>query len=124
MGWFFACMQQICREVLLDSTLYKKTSGEKFSPLCLCFPRWFYIDIRLDESFDFTMLLFVCVDVLANQNENVTVHGASFIVSHIPQFFQHLLFNSDGYAFDCHKITSLRYIVCLFYGYYVIKCGI
>nr|DAZ13207.1 MAG TPA: hypothetical protein [Caudoviricetes sp.] len=50
----------------------------------------------------------------------MTVDRTTFVVSHKSQLFQHFLLYANGYAFNCHKITTVRYIVCLFYIYHVV----
>ena len=48
----------------------------------------------------------------------VAVDTPALIIRHITQLRQHFLFNSDRYAFDCHKHTSLD-ILCVYFIFIV-----
>ena len=87
----------------------------------LVFPGRFHIYIRANGTVYFAMLLLKGFDILPDQHQNVTVDGTPFVVSHKSQFLQHFFLDANGYTFNCHKTTPTGYIVCLFYGHYVVK---
>lgn len=55
---------------------------------------------------DFPVLLFVSLDAVADEDENLTVGGTSFIVSNDVELMQHFRVNSDGDAFYSHLQPS------------------
>lgn len=48
---------------------------------------------------DFPVLLFVSLDAVADEDENLTVDGTSFVVGDDVEFMQHFRVDSDGDAF-------------------------
>lgn len=59
----------------------------------------------LDCSLNRAMFCLIFLDTFTDQNKDVTVNGASLIISNEAEFLQHLFLNSDGNTFDSHKIT-------------------
>ena len=50
---------------------------------------------------------------IPDQYQDMAVETATLIICDKAQFFQHLLFDSNGYTFDSHKHTSIQ-IYCVF----------
>lgn len=87
----------------------------------LVFPGRLHIYIRTDSAIYFAMLLLKGSDALPNQHQNMAVDGTPLVVCHKSQFLQHFFLDANGYTLNCHKTTPTGYIVCLFYGQYVVR---
>ena len=74
------------------------------------------LHIRADVALNRAVLFLEGPDVLPDQHQNVAVDAAALVIRHEAQLFQHLLFNSDGYAFHSHRTPLCRYIVCPSYS--------
>ena len=73
----------------------------------LLLPTWLHIQVRADGPVNFPVLLLKSLDILPNQNQNVTVDRTPLIVGHKAQLLQHFFLDANGHTFNCHKITSI-----------------
>lgn len=77
----------------------------------------FLVSAKLDLS----VLFLVLFDTVTDQDQNLTVGRTTFVVGNNVKFIKHLLFDTDGYTFDSHKITSFQ----IYYNFILdLFCGI
>ena len=70
------------------------------------FPRGFDIIIRRNSALNFPELVLMPFDTVADQHKNMAVEGTPLILRDKAEFIEHFLLDTDGYAFDCHSLTS------------------
>ena len=56
---------------------------------------WLYVNIRMDDTINWTVFFFELAYAFTNKNKNMAVYRATFIFCDIAYFFEHFFFNSD-----------------------------